>query len=211
MPLWFLVPVAAKATQREATADPRDRWLPKAREGLTSLVPVQSYGPPYTPTAGSRSRLPQFDRRLSAGALAATGGKVSPILLGLTLSEAQIILGALQQIAEGEYRAGVPFVGPALHSGRLRYVKEPDGQELWLKPSLIWKFGGGDCDDYAAAVAAEWSVQGVPARAVLRPVRPGLVHALVQRISDGALFDPCITGGMLDGNVPQMRRVRGVS
>ena len=55
----------------------------------------------------------------------------------------------------------------------------------------------GDCEDLAAAVAAERTYHGHPSTIVLYSVRPGLSHAVVQDLQTGERLDPSVTGGML--------------
>lgn len=104
----------------------------------------------------------------------------------------------LQQLQEG-----VPPISAALHpgsgvggSGRRLVYERRDPRERWQTVRDIWESGGGDCEDLAAAVAAELTLRGDPARPVIYKVRDGLAHAVVQRLSTGELLDPSRTGGM---------------
>lgn len=90
--------------------------------------------------------------------------------------------------------AGVPPVSPALHDGRLRWFTHP--QVLWSIAD-IWDHGGGQCGDYAAAVAAEYCyLLNRPAIPVLYRVKPGKIHAVVEDLNTGRWIDPSLTGGM---------------
>ena len=102
-----------------------------------------------------------------------------------------------------QLRAGYPGILRALRPGtgvsgpgsrRLRYIRR-DNREHWKNLREIWHTGGGDCEDLAAAVAAEITLLGAPARPVVRRVRAGLAHAVVE-LHDGTLLDPSILGGM---------------
>lgn len=112
-----------------------------------------------------------------------------------TIPEAQAgLIGLVAQNLE-QLRQGVPAISGALRAKRLRYIRH-DPEEAWLSLRDLWRRGGGDCEDLAAAVAAELIAQGIPARVVIRPVRPGLWHAQVYRADNRTILDPSITGGM---------------
>lgn len=66
--------------------------------------------------------------------------------------------------------------------GSVRYRREPIGREDWRTRSRVLLDGYGDCEDLAAALAAELRAQGVPARAVVRPSRGGRGYHAVVRI-----------------------------
>lgn len=119
---------------------------------------------------------------------------LTPRFGALTLAEAQALLSGLQAVDQVQLAQGWPSVSLGLQTGRLRYLRR-DPNEHWRNVREIWRFGGGDCEDLAAAVAAELIMQGVPARAVIQRVRPGLAHALV-RLPDRRIIDPSRTGGM---------------
>lgn len=105
-------------------------------------------------------------------------------------------MSGLVQLDVVQIRAGVPPISPALNSGRLRYIRR-DPDEHWLTLREIWERGGGDCEDLAAALAAELiAVHGRPARVVLKRMGPGLIHAVTEDTKSGLLLDPSITGGM---------------
>lgn len=112
-----------------------------------------------------------------------------------TIPEAQAgLVGLVAQNLE-QLRQGVPAISGALRAKRLRYIRH-DPEEAWLSLRDLWRRGGGDCEDLAAAVAAELIAQGIPAQVVIRPVRPGLWHAQVLRRDNRTILDPSITGGM---------------
>lgn len=83
----------------------------------------------------------------------------------------------------------------------VRYEREPLGREDWRTLPALLSFGAGDCEDLAAARAAELRVAGIHARAT--PVRIGpriggraeLWHIVV-RHPDGTTEDPSIALGM---------------
>lgn len=86
---------------------------------------------------------------------------------------------------------------PELYRSGVRYRAEPPGSERWQLPmETLWR-KHGDCEDLAAWRAAELVVSGqdVRARAVLRRIRPGLMHCLVLR-GDGTIEDPSRLLGM---------------
>jgi len=126
---------------------------------------------------------------------------VTPHFGRLTLEEAQALLQGLHAVNVVQLRRGIVPVGPALFPDargrrRLRYIRR-DPNERWLNLREIWRLGGGDCEDLAAAVSAELEVlHGIPAIPIITRVRPGLAHARVLRLDNGTILDPSVTGGM---------------
>lgn len=104
------------------------------------------------------------------------------------------MLRGLQLASEAQLRAR-RF--PPLYKSGVRYVGEPLGQENWQVPSVTLQLRGGDCEDLAAWRAAELVVSGVDvhARAVVKCVRPGLMHCVVLR-GNGVVEDPSARLGM---------------
>jgi hypothetical protein len=129
-------------------------------------------------------------------------GSVRPSFNGLPLDEAAVLLGGVFEVDRFQIRSGRAPVGviAALAPDRrgrrrLRYQRI-DKNEVWRTNRDVWKYGGGDCEDLAAAAAAELvEVYGVPAAPMIYRVRPGLAHAVV-RLGDGRIFDPSRLGGM---------------
>lgn len=129
---------------------------------------------------------------------------VRPRLTTLHLSEAAYMLQGLYLVDIAQLEAGYPPILAALRRGScprapggrlLRYIGE-DPDEVWQTIRDLWREGGGDCEDLAAAVAAEFTVGGIPARPVIRRIRPGLAHAVVQVLGTGQIVDPSKIGGM---------------
>jgi hypothetical protein len=116
------------------------------------------------------------------------------LLQGLMLVD----LDELAQGAKPILPALVPGSGP--EGGRaVRYIRR-DPLDDWQTIRGLWAVGGGDCKSLAAAGAAElYYVLGIPARPVVYPVRPGLAHAVIQRLDTGQLLDPSRLGGMGEG------------
>lgn len=125
-------------------------------------------------------------------------GVVHVRLRPMSLEQAQVALAGLVAVNRAQLRAGVPPIGPALHTRRLRYERR-DPKELWLTIRGIWARGRADCEDLAAATAAELEELGIPARVRIKRVSLGLAHALTERLDNGTVLDPSITGGMNDG------------
>lgn len=128
---------------------------------------------------------------------------VTPTLGRLTLAEAAwmlqgLYLADLEQLRNGA-RGILSALPPVMHGSRerrlIRYVRR-DENERWQTIRDLWANGGGDCEDLAAAVAAELTFKGTPARPVIRRVRPGLAHAVVQIIATGQILDPSKLAGM---------------
>jgi hypothetical protein len=114
-----------------------------------------------------------------------------------SLTAVQKFLTTLQSVDEDQLRSGRY---PRLYKSGVRYQREPRGREDWQTVSRAYRAKLADCEDLAAWRAAELVVYGedVGARAVIKRVRPGLIHCLVLR-SNGAMEDPSRMLGM--GNV----------
>lgn len=86
---------------------------------------------------------------------------------------------------------------PPLYASGVRYQREEVGRESWQTLPDLFESLRGDCEDLAAARAAELQVTGEDpdARAVARHVRPGLWHIVVER-GDGTTEDPSKALGM---------------
>lgn len=131
---------------------------------------------------------------------------ITPTFARLNLEEVNALLQGLFLADMSQIRRGWPPILDALKVGsagpgqrRLRYIRD-DPDEFWETIRDIWAVGGGDCEDLAAAVAAELVVSGADegARPMIYRVRPGLAHAVV-RMSTGQIFDPSKVGGMGEG------------
>lgn len=101
------------------------------------------------------------------------------------------VLEALVRISVRQRRRGVV---PALSATRVRYVREPRGQEHWQTAAQSLRSGEGDCEDLAVYLVADARVRGVPARVVVRRVGQGKYHALA--LISGKLVDPSRARGM---------------
>lgn len=114
-----------------------------------------------------------------------------------SLTAVQTFLTALQLVDQEQLRSGRY---PGLYKSGVRYQREPRGREDWQTVSRAYRAKVADCEDLAAWRAAELVVTGEDpnARAVIKRVRPGLIHCLVLRGS-GAMEDPSRLLGM--GNV----------
>lgn len=103
-----------------------------------------------------------------------------PTFDSMGVEEAAALLAGLVAVNRLQLAGGAPPVGPALASGRLKYIRL-DPNERWRSVKNIWLAGGGDCEDLGSAVAAELEqIYGVSARAVIYKVRPGLSHCVTQ-------------------------------
>lgn len=112
-----------------------------------------------------------------------------------TPQEVAAMLAGLQKASESQLRASAL---PRLYASGVRYRAEPFGQERWQLPAETFWRKHGDCEDLAAWRAAELVVSGVDvnARAVVKRVRPGLMHCLVLRGDRVTLEDPSALLGM---------------
>lgn len=111
-----------------------------------------------------------------------------------SLSAVQTFLTALQLVDQGQLTSGRY---PALYRSGVRYQREPRGREDWQTVSRAYRNKFADCEDLAAWRAAELVVsrEDAGARAVIKRVRPGLIHCLVLR-GDGSFEDPSKVLGM---------------
>lgn len=121
---------------------------------------------------------------------------ITPTFDRMSVWEAEAMLeGGIPAVNLALLNRGVPGVSKALHDKRVRYDRR-DPRELWLTIRGLWERERGDCEDLALAVAAERTAAGYPSEAILHPVRPGLLHAVVRDKKSGLLLDPSRTGGM---------------
>lgn len=86
---------------------------------------------------------------------------------------------------------------PRLYQSGVIYQIEPPGRERWQLPEETYELGEGDCEDLCAWRSAELVVTGEDpkARAIIRWLRPGLMHCLVLR-GNGKIEDPSKMLGM---------------
>lgn len=84
-----------------------------------------------------------------------------------------------------------------LYDSGVVYEREPRGPEQWQTIPILYATRRGDCEDLAAARAAELTVAGVPARPLVLevPADKPLWHVIVQ-YQDGRLDDPSRVLGM---------------
>lgn len=84
---------------------------------------------------------------------------------------------------------------PSVYDAGLRYQKEPS--DVWRHTADLMARGNGDCEDLAAARAAELRVSGVDPGAFVHVYQSGpqRYHAVVGR-SDGSVEDPSWILGM---------------
>lgn len=84
---------------------------------------------------------------------------------------------------------------PALYESGVRYVPEPAGMEKWLTYDQVLRAGKGDCEDLAAARAAELHRVGIKAWPIVIRTGRKRFHAVV-RWPDGRIEDPSKILGM---------------
>lgn len=128
--------------------------------------------------------------------------------LGLSMGEALALLQGYTAALEVEIRAArkagdTRSVMTGIRCGAIEYDRA-DPDEAWQGWAETLDKGGGDCEDLAAAVAAELRVDGIPegasrgtvvrARPVVYRVRPGLLHVVVD--SPWGIIDPSRLAGM---------------
>ncbi len=79
---------------------------------------------------------------------------------------------------------------------RVRYEREPPGRDDWQTWAITVERGTGDCEDLATGLTAcRWAAGDKRARAVVKPIRPGLIHILT-RYGTGEIVDPSKALGM---------------
>ncbi len=128
-------------------------------------------------------------------AIGATG--LTPTMPRVNLAQAEALLIGLVALNVAELRRGAPMPSPLIAAGRVRYDRA-DADERWLTWPELLAQGRGDCEDLAAAVAAERTVLGMPSRVRIIPSPSGgpWAHAVVQDVRTGRMLDPSITAGM---------------
>lgn len=104
----------------------------------------------------------------------------------LSIAEAEdvlrgLVLASRRQLRE---RARTP-----LYESGIRYRREGQGPEGWKTIDQLYADGVGDCEDLSIARVAELAEQGIGARVLIVPTRPGRYHAIVEK-ADGEREDP---------------------
>lgn len=86
---------------------------------------------------------------------------------------------------------------PSLYDVGVKYKREP-GVEHWLAIPVLYKVKFGDCEDLATALAAEYIVKGINARAELIRQQRGnfFQYHVITMLPDGSIEDPSAKLGM---------------
>ena len=129
--------------------------------------------------------------------------------LGLRLGPCVALLQGYADALEAELRAARALgdrrsIIQGIEAGIIRY-RRADPDEEWQLWGDTLERGGGDCEDLAAAVAAELRVDGPPAgwaarrtapgaRPVVYRARPGLLHVVT--LAPWGVIDPSRLAGM---------------
>lgn len=126
------------------------------------------------------------------------GGKVR-WLVRATIEDVPALLEALTRIDEGQIRQAwamgkpLPALSSSIQAGRVVYERH-DPKEEWLTYVQIIDRGRADCEDLAAAAAAELRTGGVEARADTYATGPYTHHAVT--FTQGTVIDPSRMAGM---------------
>ncbi len=91
---------------------------------------------------------------------------------------------------------------PPLAATKVVYKREPPRRELWQSAESTAAIGDGDCEDLSIYLAGDIRHDlGLPAQVIVKPVRPGLRHALVLVPYGGRdiIMDPSKWRGMKGG------------
>lgn len=118
--------------------------------------------------------------------------------------DAQAALLALYELNLHFLRTRPAGTWPPLLTSHVMYKRETGAIEKWLPIPELYALGHGDCEDLAAAYAAECTVAGRVAVPRIDRVREGLYHITVHH-ADGTRTDPSITLGMGASSNPQTR------
>jgi len=105
---------------------------------------------------------------------------------------------AVTRLDEQLLRSGtVPSAETGITRHRIKWEREPPGEERFDHAGTVMGRGWGDCDDLAPWHAASLRVSGEDPGARVRIIPSGYkkFHAMVQR-SDGSYEDPSIEAGM---------------
>ena len=116
------------------------------------------------------------------------------IALHIEPSALNAAIAALVAANLDEMRRGIGASGSIL-DGTVRYRRERPGSEDWKTRGRVLVDGHGDCEDLAAALAAELQVAGHPARAIIRRARGGRGYHAVVHLR-GRELDPSAWLGM---------------
>jgi hypothetical protein len=103
----------------------------------------------------------------------------------LTIAEAVQVLRGLVLASRKQLRASPRA---KLYEAGIRYRRERN-RERWKTSDELYADGFGDCEDLAITRVAELAEDGIGARVVIVPTRPGRYHAIVE-YEDGTQEDP---------------------
>lgn len=117
---------------------------------------------------------------------------LSPKLDADGIEEIECLLEGLVRLDLSQLRRGLV---PPIYKSRVRYQREERGREDWRSARECVRKGSGDCEDLASYAAASYRLVGIHARAIVRQVRPGLKHVLVE-FPNGMIADPSKRLGM---------------
>lgn len=167
-------------------------WLPLLLGGSALLVGL---------VAAKARRMPSAEERDMIGKLGARPSIV-PTFRKLTPGEAEaLIQGGLVGLNLYQIQRGIPGISAGIERGEVIYRQRDDREEFRSIRDMrsdrdaqgrMW----GDCEDLAAAVAAERTHAGYPSAVVLRETGPGYSHAVVQDLGTGKILDPSRDAGM---------------
>ncbi|HEU4951143.1 MAG TPA: transglutaminase domain-containing protein [Holophagaceae bacterium] len=115
---------------------------------------------------------------------------LAPGVLGMAFTRGILTeaLGRAPKDANGHNKSALAVRVFEFVRTRIRYVNDPLGQEYFQTVPGIWKAGMGDCEDFAALLAALFTAAGIPVRARLIkiPKAQGWAHIYLMAFLDGA-------------------------
>ena len=108
------------------------------------------------------------------------------------IEELEALLEGLVRLNLSQLRRGLC---PPIYQSGVRYQREEPGRERWQTALECYRSKKADCEDLAAFLAASHRLVGIESKPVVRQVRPGLKHVVVQ-LPDGSIEDPSKRLGM---------------
>lgn len=149
--------------------------------------------------------LPLGEKQAKVARKIAGTPNIRPTFHRLTAPEAEALLqNGLVGLNIYLLRQGVPGIEAAIERGEVVYYPRDEQErfrsvrDIWLdtNPSIAGGKPHGDCEDLAAAVAAERTLRGQPSTVILNDAGNLVSHAVVKDLRTGRIIDPSVAAGM---------------
>jgi|GEM_PF-5297215 len=146
-------------------------WNPPTPNGWDFYAPPKPAPPPPKPAPKAAARLVPIAGMGDTAAVSKVETLISRVIQPAIRANLSWTRGILAEALGGAPRSVNGHAKPAeavrifeFVKSRMRYVNDPTGRELFTALPVSWGRKIGDCDDFAALLAALFSAAGIPAR-----------------------------------------------